>query len=105
MITFSIAYYLTVIELQPFLPRKEISLGKAYLEAIRQWCELEGKNNMPLIYFKDVADRYLLKIVPTKAARTQIDNVRQMQNLLAFFNNPPAPIRETRPIHIRRYLN
>ena len=86
-------------------PRKEISLGKIYLEAMRKWCELEGKNNMPLIYFKDIADRYLLEIVPTKAPRTQIDNVRQMQNLLAFFNNPPAPITEIRPLHIRQYLN
>ena len=57
------------------------------------------------IYFKDIADRYLLEIVPTKAARTQIDNVREMQNLIAFFNNPPAPITEIRPIHIRQYMN
>ena len=86
-------------------PRKEISLGKVYVEAIRRWSELEGKKTTPLIYFKDIADRYLLEIVPTKAARTQIDNVREMQNLIAFFNNPPAPIAEIRPIHIRQYMN
>ena len=59
----------------------------------------------PLIYFKDIADRYLLKIVPAKAARTQIDNVREMQNLIVFFNNPPAPIAEIRPIQISQYMN
>ncbi|MDP3334982.1 MAG: hypothetical protein Q8S55_23805 [Methylococcaceae bacterium] len=48
-------------------PRKEISLGKVYVEAIRRWSELEGKKTTPLIYFKDIADRYLLEIVPTKA--------------------------------------
>ncbi|HNZ56947.1 MAG TPA: hypothetical protein PKL58_06265, partial [Methylophilaceae bacterium] len=33
-------------------PRKEISLGKVYVEAIRRWSELEGKKTTPLIYFK-----------------------------------------------------
>ena len=86
-------------------PRVEISLGKVYIEAVRKWSELAGKTAMPLIYFKDIADRYLLEVVPTKAERTQKDNIKEMQHLLAFFNNPPAPITEIRPIHIRQYMN
>ena len=86
-------------------PRTEIPLGKVYIEAIRRWAELEGKNNMPLIYFKDVADRYLLEVVSKKAARTQADNIKEMKYLVSFFNNPRAPITEIRPIHIRQYMN
>ncbi len=86
-------------------PRKEISLGKCYIEAIRQWTQLEGRNNTPLIYFKDVAERYEREIIPTKAARTQIDNIIELKNLLEFFNDPPAPMAEIKPIHVRQYLD
>lgn len=86
-------------------PRKEIPLGKIYIEAVRKWSELAGKKVMPLIYFKDIADHYLLEVVPKKAVRTQKDNIKEMQHLLAFFNNPPAPITEIRPVHIRQYMD
>lgn len=86
-------------------PRKEISLGKCYIEAVRKWAELEGKNEKPLFTFKDVADRYLREIVPTKAARTQTDNIVELNNLLKFFNDPPAPMAEIKPNHVRMYLD
>lgn len=86
-------------------PRKEIPLGKCYIEAIRKWAEMDGRNTQPLVYFKDVADRYLREVVPAKAPRTQADNWIELKNLLAFFNNPPAPIAEIKPIHVRQYLD
>lgn len=86
-------------------PRKEISLGKCYIEAVRQWAVLEGKNENHLFTFKDVADRYLREIVPTKAARTQADNIIELDNLFKFFNDPPAPISEIKPNHVRMYLD
>jgi integrase len=86
-------------------PRKEISLGKNYIEAIKKWTELEGKNTKPLIYFKDVAERYAREIIPLKADRTQSDNIAELKNLLEFFNNPPAPVTEIKPMHVSQYLN
>jgi len=86
-------------------PRKEIALGKDYIEAVRKWVELEGRNQKPLVYFKDVADRYIKEILPLKAQRTQNDNLIELQNLLNFFNDPPAPISEIKPIHVRQYLD
>lgn len=86
-------------------PRKEIPLGKCYIEAMRKWAELEGRNEQPLITFKDVADRYRREIIPLKAARTQADNHIELENLLNFFNDPPAPIAEIKPNHVRQYLD
>jgi integrase len=86
-------------------PRKEISLGKCYIEAVKKWSEIEGKNTKPLITFKDVADRYLREIIPLKAERTQTDNIIELKNLLDFFNDPPAPMNEIKPLHIRQYLD
>lgn len=86
-------------------PRKEIPLGKCYIDAIRKWAEMDGRNTQPLVYFKDVADRYLLEVMPTKAPRTQADNLIELKNLLTFFNNPPAPIAEIKPMHVRQYLD
>jgi integrase len=86
-------------------PRREIPLGNNYIDAVKKWAELEGKNAKPLIYFKDVADRYLREIMPLKAARTQDDNIKELENLMAFFNNPPAPMSEILPQHIRIYLD
>jgi integrase len=86
-------------------PRREIPLGNNYIDAIKKWTELEGKNATPLIYFKQLADRYLLEVIPTKAARTQRDNIAELNNLLNFFNNPPAPITEIKPQHVQQYLN
>lgn len=86
-------------------PRKEISLGKCYVEAIRKWSELEGRDAKPLLTFKDVADRYQREIIPLKAERTQTDNIAELKNLLGFFNDPPAPMNEIKPLHIRQYLD
>lgn len=86
-------------------PRREIPLGNNYIDAVKKWAELEGKNTKPLIYFKDVADRYLRDVIPLKAARTQDDNIKELANLLDFFNDPPAPMDEIKPQHIRMYLD
>lgn len=86
-------------------PRKEISLGKNYIEAIKKWAELEGRNQTPCFYFVDLAERYIKEVVPTKAPRTQRDNIDEMSNLITFFNNPPAPLVEIKQIHVRQYMN
>ena len=88
-------------------PRREIALGRNYLEAVRRWAELE-KADTPAgaqVTFKEVADRYLREILPGKAPRTQKDNLAELEQLLRFFNDPPAPLDEIKPMHIRMYLD
>lgn len=89
-------------------PRKEIALGKDYVEAVRRWAELESETKSSLgilITFKDVADRYTRDIIPTKAPRTQKDNLKELASLLKFFNNPPAPLNAIKPINIRQFMD
>lgn len=89
-------------------PRHEIPLGKDYVEAVKKWAELEADQGSPhdsMITFKYASDRYLSEVVPTKAPRTQSDNIKELIKLNEFFNNPPAPLSEIKPIHIRQYLD
>lgn len=89
-------------------PRKEISLGKDYALAIKKWSELEidqGQQHLRVITFRYVAERYTKEIIPTKAPQTQIGNIKELANLYKFFDNPPAPINEIEPVHIRKYLD
>src|SRR5690606_27761664 len=56
------------------------------------------------VTFKYVADRYLVEVLPGKSPATQKDNLRELKNLLAFFNDPPAPLDAIQPQHVRQYL-
>jgi len=89
-------------------PRREIPLGSEYTAAVRKWAELKAdqpERVSAILTFKTVSDRYLKEVVPTKAARTQSDNIIELGFLLQFFNNPPAPLDSIHPAHIRQYLD
>lgn len=84
----------------------EIALGRDYVAAVRKWAELEGGNARgPAVTFRECAEQYQREVLPTKALRTQKDNLVELANLLRFFDDPPAPIIEIRPIHVRQYLD
>lgn len=90
-------------------PRKEIYLGKDYGVAIMEYARLERDRTSAaavakVITFRYMAEKYLVEIVPTKGVNTQKDNLREMKNLLAFFDDPPGPLDNIEPIHIRQYL-
>lgn len=90
-------------------PRKEIYLGKDYGVAIMEYARLERDRTSAaavakVITFRYVAEKYLVEFVPTKGVNTQKDNLREMKNLLAFFDDPPGPLDNIEPIHIRQYL-
>lgn len=88
-------------------PRKEEPLGCDYGLAIKRWAELEREQQVPpqaVITFRYVADRYRVEVLPTKADRTQRDNLREMAKLLAFFDDPPAPLDAIEPVNVRQYM-
>lgn len=90
-------------------PRREISLGKDYGLAILEYARLEKDRTATahvkaVVTFAFVADRYLVEILPTKAPRTQKDNLAELKQLKLFFNDPPAPLDEIQPQHIKQYL-
>jgi integrase len=84
-------------------PRHEIPLGSDYAEAVRQWAELTVTGKAPAVTFSEVAARYKKEIIPTKAPRTQKDNLSELSKLLEFFNDPP--IDEIHPVDVRQYLD
>jgi integrase len=55
--------------------------------------------------FMDAVDRYFKDVVPGKATRTQADNKVELKKLVEFFGNPPAPLDEIEPMHVRQFLD
>ena len=85
-------------------PRKELSLGTDYVEAVRKWSELEKSKTMPapIVTFDTAANGYVADVLPTKSPRTRSDNVKELDNLREFFKG--APLDEIEPTHIRAYF-
>ncbi len=86
--------------------RREEPLGADYGLAIKRWAEIEHDRTPPaaaVLTFRHVADRYRVEVIPTKAPRTQKDNAHELGWLLRFFDDPPAPFEQIRPIHVRQY--
>ena len=85
-------------------PRKELSLGTDYVEAVRKWSELEKSKTMPapIVTFDTAANGYVADVLPTKSPRTRSDNVKELDNLREFFKG--APLDGIEPTHIRAYF-
>lgn len=89
-------------------PRREIPLGSDYAMAVKKWAELEADakpQHAEIITFKYAAERYIKEVIPHKAPATQKDNLRELNMLYKFFDNPPAPLNKIKPINIRQYLD
>lgn len=88
-------------------PRRETPLGSDYGLAIKRWAEIEHATNIPapaVLTFRYVAERYMTLVAPNKASRTFADNRREVKKLLAFFDDPPAPLEAIEPVNVRQYL-
>lgn len=88
-------------------PRKEISLGSNYIEALKKWAELESGNARApkeVTTFKLVAEAWMKDELHTKAPKTQEEYTRQTGKLIEFFNDPPAPIDQIEPVHVNQYM-
>lgn len=88
-------------------PRRWKALGGDFVEALRRYADLEAGNRSAaaLITFRHVAERYVREVLPGKAAETQRTNMLQLDRLYQFFDAPPAPIDEIKPVHVRKYLD
>lgn len=88
-------------------PRREEPLGSDYGLAIKRWAEIRragAEKPREVITFDYVMTQYLARVVPTKAPRTQRDNLKESKQLLAFFNDPPGPLDAITPNHVKQYL-
>lgn len=88
-------------------PRKEIPLGIDYVVAVQKWAELtvSAEPKRDLTTFRYAAEKYCREVLPTKALRTQKDNLKELANLYKFFDEPPVPLDDIEPVNIRQYLD
>ncbi|MFN9031566.1 MAG: integrase [Betaproteobacteria bacterium] len=82
----------------------KIPLGDDLAKALRQWAELEAG---PLAAidgtFKKVAERYRKDVLPTKGRKTQLEQDKQLDRLIAVFG--AMPVADIRPQDVRAYLD
>ncbi len=88
-------------------PRREIALGSDYHLAVMKWAELSiaKHGTTSTITFRYVAEQYMKEVLPKKARRTQQDNLKELDWLYKFFDEPGALLDDIEPMHIRQYLD
>lgn len=88
-------------------PRREIPLGPDYTLAVRKWAELHRDDAPPAAVptLKTAWNKYAQAVLPAKSASTQRDYLKSIRHVLEFFNDPPAPLDDIQPVHIRQYLD
>lgn len=86
-------------------PRREEPLGSDFVLAVRRWSEIEGEQapqaSQPK--FKDAADIYVREVLPGKAPRTQVDNLKELVFLREFFGDEVL-LEDIEPSQIKQYL-
>lgn len=88
-------------------PRREVPLGSDYVAAIQKWAELNAEQvstSTDTANFVSLKLAYWKSVIPTKAARTQVDNDKEAIWLMKFFGDPPMPLEKIEPKHIGQYL-
>lgn len=85
-------------------PRKWTPLGTNRARALLEWARIEGVEADPAVRTFDViAQRYEREVMPTKAPRTQRDNLIELDRLRAVFGR--MLIEAIKPHHVRGYLD
>jgi integrase len=85
-------------------PRKWTPLGKDRARALLEWARIEGTEpDTSVRTFEVIARRYEIEVIPTKAVRTQSDNLKELLNLRAVFGR--MLIETIKPHHVRGYLD
>ena len=87
-------------------PRREIALGKDYIEAVRKWGQLTASSvpSASRPTFRMVAERYICEVMHKKGKETQRKNMNEMSNLRKFFDDPREPMESIRPVMVRQYM-
>lgn len=87
-------------------PRREISLGSDYIEAVRKWAELTADTIPSAIRptFRMVAERYVREVLHKKGLGTQRKNMNELAHLYQFFDDRQEPMDSIEPVMVRQYL-
>jgi integrase len=90
---------------QPDGSRPWLSLGDNLPDALRNYANLLETRTAPPFTVKELLERWSKVTAPGRALGT-LDDIRySLPKLIAFFNDPPAPLSAIKPVHIRQYLD
>jgi integrase len=82
--------------------KKKFRLGKTLPEAYKVWADrlgaIDKANTIGQLF-----DRYALEVVPTKGARTQVENARQIKNLRGVFGE--LALEDMKPQLVYKYVD
>lgn len=86
-------------------PRREEPLGSDFILAVKKWAEIEGAQvpRQARATFWHASDIYVREVIPTKAPRTQSNNLQELVFLKEFFDSE-ALLDEITPHHITQYM-
>lgn len=91
--------------LQPDKTRPWTPLGSNFPDALRKYAELVETSSAPALTVPDLLNDWNVATAPGRPAGT-LDDIRYaLTPLLRFFGDPPAPVEQVEPIHIRQYLD
>lgn len=82
--------------------KKKFRLGATLPEAYAEWARRLGAVNGAKT-IGALLDRYAMEVVPTKSARTQVENNRAIRNLRAVFGG--VALTYLRPQHVYQYVD
>jgi integrase len=87
-------------------PRQEQPLGTDYTVAVKRWSELVERPTPAggIITVPYALARYFADVVPSKAAGSQRSDEQERKWLDAFFGDPPAPLDQVQPVHVRQFM-
>jgi integrase len=90
---------------QPDGSRPWVPLGSSFPDALRAYAEQVETMKAPPLTVPELLSRWSTETAPDCKAGT-LDDIRfSLPNLMRFFGDPPAPLEQVDPIHIRQYLD
>jgi len=85
--------------------RPEEPLGNDYIAALRKYADLVKTTHKPATAVPEILTGWRDATIAGRKRGTQKDIEWCLTKLLAFFGDPPAPVAEIRPVHVRQYLD
>lgn len=91
--------------IQPDGSRPWFPLGSSFPDALRAYAEQVQTVTAPTVTVPELLNDWNTKTAAGRKAGTLNDIRYSLPNLIRFFGDPPAPLNELEPIHIRQYLD
>ena len=82
---------------------KEYRLGTTLGESATEWAKRMRSSERPVVYVRELLERYAIEVIPTKAAATQRGDTLALVNLRKVFGD--MRLEDLEPRHIYKYVD